>query len=182
MRTTLILVLLGITGASAAPAADIFDGVDLRPIVRLVSTRHGFDGTFNPPRIIWEDIDTFVSRGGATNFNRWKINAGEPFRSQLARGVGKPAALGSLRAALTANRVGAQKDCQIDTGGDLLGFLEITWYGQGTRRNSFRVTLGDGTRPGLRICPQEVEAIISAIDRYDVGVLNDPNSEVHTSD
>lgn len=176
MRATLILLLLGLTGASAAPADDIFDGVDLRPLVRMHSTRYGFDGLFNPPRIVWEDIDTSISRGGATTFYLWRRIGEVPFRSLLVRGVGKSAVLGSLRSALTANRIGTLKDCQIDTDGDLLGSLEIIWYGQGPRRNAFRATLGDGAVPGLPICPQEVEAIVLAIDTYDNRVESDPDS------
>ncbi len=180
MRATLILLLLALTGVSSAPADDFFDGVDLRPLVRMHSTRYGLN-TFPPSRIEWGDIDTFVSRGGATNFNRWARFGEVPFTSILVRGVAKPAVLGPLRTALTANRVGTQKDCQIDTDNVLLGFIEITWYGQGTRRNAFRATLGDGNLSGLPACPQEVERIISAIDNYDNSVEVDPDSDVHRS-
>ncbi|MEP7008891.1 MAG: hypothetical protein ABJC13_01065 [Acidobacteriota bacterium] len=166
MRNALIPLLLGFSVATAAPAADIFDGVDLRPLVRMHSTRYGFNTIPSPPLLEFSDGDSFVSVGGATINNIWLRTGDRPFNSFLRRGVGSPILLSRLRSALTTNRVGIHKNCQIDTGGVLSGFIEITWYGQGPRRNAFRASLGAGDLPDLPICSQEVERTIRAIDDY----------------
>jgi hypothetical protein len=143
----LLAIAPGIVGAAPLPPS----GFDRPPLVAI----HWETNT-----IAGEHIDTMVviHAGGATEIT--ELREGEPAR--ILRGNPTPADFQALTATLVNGQIGlARGGCGNSTADGPIEY-EITWYGQGTRFNTFKVgaTL-DGCSAGLQTM---VNALVQLVD------------------
>lgn len=189
LRSIQALTLLGAVafGLQPDPAAAVdFSKVSLRPLLQVESTRLTEEDPIAVGGILFggrlrSDISLTVSRGGAVLVE----SAGQsfelaPFQAQYVRGIASSRSLAPLSSALNAARVGLQTDCSLEEDRVLTGRDQITWYGAGARRNSFRIGYG-AEAAGLPTCPSGVRQLLQAIGALQDEVRNDPESEVLTS-
>lgn len=149
-RSAFCLLGLGLsaTAASAAPT-----GFDRPPLLVL---------HWETITIAAEHIETMavIHAGGATEIT--EMREGQPAR--MLRGNASPADFQRLNDALTAGQIGlAQGGCGSPTADGPIEY-EITWYGQGTRFNTFKVgaNLTDCSA-GLRGMVESMVDLINAV-------------------
>lgn len=129
---------------------------------------NGFD---QPPLLVlhWvtdtiaaEIIDTSVviHAGGATEIT--EMRQGQPAR--ILRGVATAADFQALAAALVAGQVGAERGgCGNPTADGPIAY-DVTWYGQGTRFNTFTVGADlTACAPGLRAMVERMTELIDHV-------------------
>jgi len=177
----MLLASLPIMGASVD-----FSRVDLDPFLRIHASRQFAAYPPDPFGLgsgAYDDV-ILVSRGGATVSVHTDLTSLAAY-SLLVRGIGTSGELSKLKRILTSSRVGVQRPCALLGQGEAVetrGSYELTWYGQGRRRNNFTVILfGASEIPSLPLCSPEVARIIEAIGSYALSVERDPKSEVLNS-
>ena len=182
MSTLVVLTLVfAFVSSPQAAAGGGLDDVDLSPLLgvnRSLTTRVPL---IDPFKNVVEDHDVFVSRGGALTSTQI-VKGFTGIETTLLRGVAASEPLDSLVQALAASQVGFQDDCHIPSpsleDGGPLGTVALTWYGRGTRRNTFRVTFAVEDTSPLPDCPVAVEQLLTAVANLEIAVFEDPESEI----
>lgn len=170
-----MLLLLSLVFCGSPVCADAFASSDLHPIIR-VHAMQSFEISFN--RLVLQDQDFFISRGGSLLYQEVSQIDGGPFISILVRGVGELAELAALKRVLAENRVGTLMSCEFADGAETREPYELNWYGRDGRRNSFVAVSGPAGASGFPPCPPQVGNIIRAIGDYRIHVVNLPGTEV----
>lgn len=185
----IVLFNLGlILACSAGSAAVDLSKVDLRPLLRIHASRTSAQDPANPFPIGNGSFDDllFISKGGATISVVSEQGGTSPFHARIVRGIGSKQDLAAFKAELTAARIGFQTDCSlsgvVELQSETRGPYEITWYGQGTRRNGFTVVFfGKAEIPPHPLCPPEVRLLLDAIREFVFEVELEPDSEILSS-
>ena len=106
------------------------------------------------------DTSVVIHAGGATEIA--ELHQGAP--AHILRGVASPGDLQALNAALAAGQVAGERGgCGTPTADGPIAY-EITWYGQGTRYNTFTVGADlSGCPPGLRAMVERMIDLINDV-------------------
>jgi hypothetical protein len=171
------LIVIGLFCALASRADD-FSQADLHPYLRIHAWRTYVD---LQSQVNFDDQDYAITQGGALQAAEARRQGDRSPVNVFIRGVGATAQLNSLKRTLNQNRIGTQTSCELDTQGAQSGPYEITWYGKGSRRNSFVVEFGTAGSSGLPPCGPGVEAMIRAIDIFLNHVSTRPGTQTLTS-
>ncbi|HEV2851964.1 MAG TPA: hypothetical protein VHC97_04095 [Thermoanaerobaculia bacterium] len=154
-RSACCLLGLGLSAlaASSAGAAPVPSGFDRPPLLVL----HWETVTIAAQHI---DTTVVIHAGGATEIT--EITDGQPAR--MLRGNASPAAFQGLNDALTAGQIGlARGGCGAPAADGPVEY-EITWYGQGTRFNTFKVGADlTSCSAGLRGMVESMVDLINAV-------------------
>jgi hypothetical protein len=190
------LILLFVSASSAFAAGDDLSKVDLRPLLQIHARRVTTGDPASPfpipitPRSFDETL--FISKGGGTI---WVVaeqpglsgDSGDktliPFRARIVRGIPPKADLAALKTELSTAKIAQRTTCSlsgvVEAQHETTGPYEISWYGQGNRRNSFAVEFfGKGDTPSHPLCPQSVPRLLGAIANFLFRVEEEPGSEI----
>lgn len=170
MRTKLLSLLpfLLLLAIPARAGDDVFAARKLRPLLQV----HALGATFAGQRMVQ---DVFLYRTGAllASYTQGDASDGVPLPVViiLERGTASSTDLEQLNQAFGRAQIGLQRgDCGQPIA-DSFASLQITWYGQKGRTNTF--TVGADTSG----CPEAIKTIVEAIDGLLTAVRNDPETE-----
>ena len=150
----LALLLVALPGAAQPPSSQAL----LRVHAALTVFAQG-------PELVDEDL--FVHGDGLATgslaLSREGACASCYWSTAIVQGSGSSEQFAALQAALGVNKVGVQAGgCVVQSVMPGTGTYEVTWYGRGSRRNSWLVQVGGEGEP----CAVEVSNIIRAIETY----------------
>ena len=176
MRRAVFLLVVVLAQDSLAQTIVDLTKADLRPLVQMRSALVLRENIIVPIEI-HEDENLFISQGGAT-ISTLVQRREQSVNSQLLRGLATSSQLAAFKNALAQSRVGVQDDCEAVTSPrGTTGFIEVIWYGKGTRRSSFRIVFVPEPA-SLPECPAAVANLFIEFMNYRGRVMGNPDTEV----
>lgn len=178
MLKAVALVLLVLVAPAAAFAGPVSCPPGASPLLQVVESgeSHGLPPSFAGRR--W-GIAYVICSNGKVSWMMTRVDApiyrdNFPFVAEIRTGTGSAASFQAMVAAMAAARIGFQEDCEVSPSppSTATGVRQLTWFGKGTRRNSFTIFSQDAAP-----CSFETVNMLERIGQFLSNSLTSTNAD-----